>query len=134
MRTDQSVSWRLPAESEIGTDITYSIRLLSPTLEAPVTEGTFVGYASIIYKGEILTTVRLYTAGTAERSSIIDGVLSIQRLTKNRAALAGVIFFLVALLAWIITEYVLAKRRKNRWNKYFSQKIELPTDLFKNQK
>ncbi len=134
VRTDKAVSWRLPAGSEIGTDITYSIRLLSPTLEAPVTEGTFVGYASIIYKGEILTTVRLYTAGTAERSSIIDSLLSIQRLTKNRAALAGLIFFLVSLLAWIIAEYVITRRRKNRWNKYFSQKIELPTDLFKDRK
>lgn len=131
VRTDQTVSWRLPAGSTIGTDITYSIRLLSPTLEAPVTEGTFVGYVSVIYKGEILTTVRLYTAGTAERSALIDSFLGIRRLTQNRAVLAGIIFFIVALLSWLIAEYVLAKRRKNRWKKYFDKKAEFSNDLFK---
>ncbi len=134
VRTDKAVLWRLPAGSEIGKDITYSIRLLSPSLEAPVTEGTFVGYASVIYKGEILTTVRLYTAGTVERSALIDSFLGIQRWMQNRAVLAGVIFFIVSLLSWLIAEYVMAKRRKNKWNKYFGKKADFSSDLFKNQK
>lgn len=134
VRTDQTVLWRLPAGSEIGKDITYSIRLLSPSLEAPVTEGTFVGYASIIYKGEILTTVRLYTVGAAERSALINSFLSIQRLTQNRAFLAGSLFFAISLVTCLTVEYVLAKRRKNRWNKYFSKKTEFSSDLFKNPK
>ena len=103
IKTTEALSCRLPAGLEIGKDITYSIRLLHTSLEAPVTEGTFVGYVAVMYDGKVLGTLSLYTAGSAERSSIISNLQAIQNLTKNRKVVAGSIFFLTVLTGWIVT-------------------------------
>ncbi len=114
----------VPSTVEIGKEITYSIRLTHTSLEAPVTEGTFVGYVAVLYGDQMLGTVPLYTAGAAERSGFISRLMSIQLLTKNRTFVAGASFFLVALIAWIVAEVLLSRQRHRRWNKYFSNKID----------
>ncbi len=123
VRTKDGFSAYLPTATEIGTDITYSIRLLYDSLEAPVTEGLMVGYVAVLYQGRSLQTLPLYTAGSAERSSFISSLKSIQALTESRVFRAGAIFFLVALTAWIVTETVLIRRRRHKWDKYFSMKM-----------
>jgi D-alanyl-D-alanine carboxypeptidase len=133
VKTTESLSCRLPAGLVLGEDITYSIRLLHTILEAPVTEGTFMGYVAILYDGRVLGTVPLYTAGNVERSNIISSLMSIQSLTQNRKILSGSIFFLVVLVTWIITENVIAARRRHKWDKYFSRKLRLPSEQ-KNKK
>ena len=126
IRAKDSVVAYLPLGLEIGKDIQYSIRLTHTTLEAPVTEGTFVGYVAVIYNGTVLTTAPLYTAGSAERSGFIGRLKNIEEWTSNRAVLAGLIFFVVALIAWIVTENVIRSRRRKKWDKYFSDKMVLP--------
>ena len=128
IKTTESLSCRLPAGVEIGKEITYSIRLLHTSLEAPVSEGTFMGYVAILYDGRVLGTVPLYTAGSAERSNIISSLKAIEDLTQNRKVMAGLIFFTISLTAWIITEQVVASRRRHKWDKYFSMKMQLPAD------
>lgn len=124
VKTDQTISYYLPSTVSVGKEITYSIRLSNTELEAPVKEGTFVGYVAVLYQGEIIGTAPLYTAGSAERSSFVSNLKAIQSLTKNRAFMAGAIFFVVVLLGWVITEYLLVRYRHRRWNKYFSHKID----------
>ena len=81
-----------------------------------------LGYVAAIYQGEIIGTVPLETAGSAERSGFVSRLLSIRNLTGSRRVRAGVIFFLVCLTAWIVTETLIRRRRKNRWNQYFSSR------------
>lgn len=133
VKTKESLSCRLPAGLVIGEDITYSIRLLHTSLEAPVTEGTFMGYVAVLYDGRVLGTVPLYVAGDVERSNIISSLMSIQALTQNRKILSGGIFFTIVLIAWIVTENVIAARRRRKWDKYFSRKLHLPSES-KNKK
>ena len=133
VKTKESLSCRLPAGLVIGEDITYSIRLLHTSMEAPVTDGTFMGYVAVLYDGKVLGTVPLYTAGDVERSNIISSLMSIQALTQNRKILSGGIFFTVVLIAWIVTENVIAARRRRKWDKYFSRKLRLPSES-KNKK
>lgn len=116
----------LPKGLELGTDITYSIRLTETELEAPVVKDQFVGYVAVLYDGQVLGTAPLYTAGEASRSSIGNGLSTIRSWLENRAVIAGVIFFVVGVSAYIIIEYVLQRRRHNRWDRYFSDKVELP--------
>ena len=115
----------VPSTVEVGKEITYSIRLTHTSLEAPVAEGQFVGYVAVLYNGKILGTVPLYTAGTAERSGFVSRLMSIQALTQNRKFISGAIFFLVLLTAWITTEILLSKHRRRRWDKYFSNKLDM---------
>ena len=116
----------LPKGLELGKDITYSIRLTEPELEAPVQKDQFVGYVAILYDGQVLGTAPLYTVGEASRSSIGSGLGAIRLWLENRAVIAGIAFFVVGVTAYIIVEYVLQRRRHNRWDRYFSDKVELP--------
>jgi hypothetical protein len=116
----------LPKGLEFGKDITYSIRLTETELEAPVQKDQFVGYVAVLYNGQVLGTAPLYTVGEASRSSISSGLGSIRAWLENRAVIAGIIFFAVGVTAYIIVEYVLQRRRHSRWDRYFSDKVELP--------
>ncbi|MBR3894993.1 MAG: D-alanyl-D-alanine carboxypeptidase [Clostridia bacterium] len=134
VKTDTTLTSYLPAGLTVGKEITYSIRLSYTSLEAPVEEGFPVGYAAVLYNGELLGSVPLYTAEGAERSSFVGGLMHIQSLTKSRAVRAGVIFFALALIAWITTEYVIKIRKKHKWDKYFSEKMNPPLSLDKRKK
>lgn len=125
VRTKESFSAYLPKSAEIGKDVTFSIRLNNESLEAPVAEDSLVGYVAIVYQNKILKTLALYTTESAERSSIASGLKWIQSLTENRAMRAGFLFFIIALFAWLITEYILIRRRRHKWDKYFSDKMEI---------
>ena len=116
----------LPKGLEIGKDIIYSIRLNETTLEAPVEKDQFVGYVAVVYEGRVIGTAPLYTAGEASRSSLGSGLGAIRKWLEQRATIAGIIFFAVGVTAYVIVEYILYKRRHNRWNRYFSNKVELP--------
>ena len=129
VRVKESCFLYLPKSYEIGKDITYSIRLVNNELEAPVEDGAFVGYVAILQDGQILTTLPLYTVGGAERSGFISSLKSIQAITTSRAFVAGAGFFVVVLVAWIVIETWLIRRRRHKWDKYFSMKMSpLPFD------
>lgn len=125
VRTDETLSAYLPAGVEVGKEITYSIRLIYTELEAPVTKGTMVGYVAVIYEDRVLGTAKLYTTQDAERSPIAGSMKAIQALTRNRALMAGVIFFLVSLFLWVLVSWIAARRRRHKWDKYFSDKVEM---------
>ena len=126
VRTQESLSHYLPRGLEIGKDITYSVRLIYDSLEAPVTEGTFVGYVAVLYNGQTLGTVPLYTTGSAERSSFVSSLKRLQALTQARPFAAGLIFFVVALTVWISVEAWIRHKTRHRWDKYFSMKMNPP--------
>ena len=116
----------LPKGLEIGKDITYSIRLTQTELEAPVKKDQFVGYVAVMYDGNVLGTAPLYTAGDASRSAIGNGLGAIRSWLENRAVIAGIVFFGVGVCAYVAVEYILQHKRRNRWERYFSDKAELP--------
>ena len=124
--TKDSLHAYLPKGLEIGKDIVYSIRLTETELEAPVKKDQFVGYVAVLYEGRVLGTAPLYTAGEASRSSIGNGLGAIRSWLENRAVIAGIVFFVVGVTAYIVVEYILQRRRHNRWDRYFSDKVELP--------
>ncbi len=127
----ESLFLYLPAQTELGKDVTFSIRLMYESLEAPVREGVHVGYVAVVYQGEILGTASLFTAGSAERSSFVSQLMKIQSLTKSRKVRAGGIFFLAATAGWLLTGFFLQRHRRHKWDKYFSHKIDMPETLLK---
>ncbi len=112
----------LPSGAEVGREITLSIRLSVEELEAPVTEGTQVGFVVAIYEGNIIGSVPLVTAESAERSGFMSRLLSIKNLTKNRKTRAGIVFFLLTMTVWIGGELIYRNRRKNKWKNYYRSK------------
>ena len=127
----EALSFYLPADAEVGKDVYFNIRLTCESLEAPVEVGTHVGYVAVIYDGEILGTVAIYTAQSAERSGFVSRLTQIRKLTESRAARAGLIFFAVGLIAWILTEYVVKRAKRHKWDRYFSEKIDTSETFLK---
>ena len=108
---------------------------LAQVLEAPVEDGTFVGYVAVLQDGYTLATFPLYTVGNAERSGFMSSMKSLQALTSSRAFLAGAIFFVVVLIAWISIESWIIHRKRHKWDKYFSMKMSpMPMDKKWNKK
>ena len=134
VKTRESLFCYLPAGLELGRDVTYSIRLTHTTLEAPVREGEQVGYVAVLWEGKTLGTVALYTAGSAERSSFISRLKSMQTLTQDRVFVSGFLFFAVVLTAWITAERIIKQRRRKKWDKYFSMKMNPTPDIFEKKK
>ena len=131
IRTKDSLLCYLPKNAEVGKEISYSVRLIYSELEAPVEEGFMVGYVAVLYNGEKIGALPLYTAGTAERSSFIGSLLNLKRLTQNRVFLAGGIFFAISTTGWILAEYLLYRHRHHKWDKYFSSTMTPSPDALK---
>ena len=132
VKTDEDFSAYLPSGATVGKEVTLSIRLTQSSLEAPVADHTFVGYVAVQYNSANLAMLPLYTAGSAERSSLISRILSVKILTENRGARAGIIFFVLAMGSWVGFGFLRAYRRRHKWDKYFSDKTEY--DLYKQNK
>ncbi len=113
----------LPAGAQVGVDITYSIRLDQPTLTAPIKADTQVGYVAVIYHGKTVGTLPLYTQADAEYSFFVALLATVREVVSSRVFISGAIFFAVALTGWIVTECVLARKRRRKWDKYFSEKM-----------
>ena len=128
IRTKDTLTAYLPPDLVIGTDITYSLRLEYTTLEAPVVEGEYVGEVVVRYGDRELGRLPLYTVGSANRSFFKALMQNLQKTVKSRAFLSGLIFFFVSVTAWITVEYIVWRRRRHRWDKYFSDKMTLPPD------
>lgn len=122
IRPSESLWGYLPSGAALGEDVSLSIRLIYEELEAPITEGTHVGYAAVLYDGQIIGIVALETAESAERSGFMSRLLSIKNLTKSRRAKAGVIFFLVSMSIWIGGETYLKYRTKAKWRQYYASR------------
>jgi hypothetical protein len=57
--------------------------------------------------------------------------MNVKRLTESRAASAGLIFFCVAMLAWVVGEYLIKRARRHKWDRYFSEKIDASETFLK---
>ncbi len=121
----------LPKNAEIGTDITYSVRLIHTSLEAPVESDTHVGYVAVLYQGKNIGTLPIYTVSEAERSPFVGSLKRFQAWTQSRVFVAGAVFFVIAFSAWILTEWILHRRRRHKWDKYFSTKMTPSADALK---
>ena len=131
---NESLEKYLPKDAVLGTDITYSFRLFSTELEAPFEENTHVGYVAVIYDGEVIGVANLYTMAEAEQSLLNVVMYGFRHWLTSRGVIAGLLFFLLAMIAWIVTEYVFWYRRHRKWDKYFGDKIKLPDKMLRSRR
>lgn len=126
VRTRDTLTCYLPKGLEIGTDVTYSLRLDYTSLEAPVKEGEFVGYVVVCYGDRTLGKLPLYTTGAANRNFFKATMYRVKSIISHRAFVAGAVFFVLSVSVWIAVEYIIVLRRRHKWDKYFSDKMNLP--------
>lgn len=99
---ESSMSFFLPKSSEVGKDISIDYTLTVDSLTAPVTEGTAVGFISVIKDGEVLGTVNLVTKFSVAKSEWLYFLEWIRGITESRVFIASVISGIVITIVYII--------------------------------
>ena len=88
----KSFSVYLPTSTMLGTDITYSHSLNSERLQAPVSEGAFVGVITAYKDGQEIATVDLVTKTSIAQSEVLYTLTKIKEISQSRVFIASVIF------------------------------------------
>lgn len=112
--SEGSMSFFLPKSAEVGKDITLDYTLTVDSLTAPVTEGTSVGFISVIRDGEVLGTVNLVTKFSVAKSEWLYFLEWVRGITQSRIFKASVISGIIITAAYIITRSALKASKTRR--------------------
>ena len=115
----KSFSAYLPTSTLLGTDITYNYTLNSEKLQAPVSEGAFVGTITAYKDGQEIASVDLVTKTSIAQSEVLYTLAKIKEISQSRVFMASVIFavcfiFLYVLIKALIRGSASGKRYRYR--------------------
>lgn len=104
---ERSLSFFLPKSAEVGKDITIDYTLTVKSLTAPVTEGTSVGFISVLRGDEVLGTVNLVTKFSVAQSKLLYFLEWIRGITQSRVFIASVVSCIIITAAYILIKSAL---------------------------
>lgn len=110
---ESSMSFFLPKSAAVGKDITIDYTLTADSLTAPVTEGTSVGFISVIRDGEVLGTVNLVTKFSVAKSEWLYFLEWIREITQSRVFIASVISGIIITIVYIVAKSALKASRSH---------------------
>lgn len=116
----KSFSVYLPTSTMLGTDITYSHSLNSERLQAPVSEGAFVGVITAYKDGQEIATVDLVTKTSIAQSEVLYTLTKIKEISQSRVFIASVIFAILFLVLYILIKALIrgsASSKRYRYRK-----------------
>ena len=80
---ERTITKYLPLSTKIGEDVILNTTLTSDSLEAPISEGSQVGFLSVVMNGEIIDTVSLVTKSSVSKSHLLSWLDRIKEFTKS---------------------------------------------------
>lgn len=104
----------LPTDLNFETDLTYSYKVTSASLAAPVEEGQVAGFITVSRGDELLGTVNLITKNAVERSDFLYVMEQIKAFTRSRFFVASLISAVVLTVLYILLNAVRRYRRQQR--------------------
>lgn len=99
---ETDLSFFLPLGTEIGKDVTFDHTLTVDSLTAPVSEGTPVGFISVMQGDKVLATVNLVTKLSVSQSKLLYAFERIKAISQSRVFIASVISAVVITTIYII--------------------------------
>ncbi|MBR7184348.1 MAG: D-alanyl-D-alanine carboxypeptidase [Clostridia bacterium] len=108
----------LPTDLDLETALTYSYKITSASLTAPVEEGQVAGFITVSYGDELLGTVNLITKNAVERSDFLYLMSRIQAFSRSRFFVATVIAAVVLTVIYIFGTAIYRYRRAQRQQRY----------------
>lgn len=114
----QSVSVYLPTSTVLGTDITYVHSLNSEKLQAPVSEGSFVGVITAYKDGEEIASVDLVTKTSVAQSEVLYTLTMIKEISQSRVFIASVIFAIIFTILYIVIKAIIRGSASNKRYRY----------------
>ena len=115
---ESSMSFFLPKDAEVGKDIIIDYTLTVDSLTAPVTEGTSVGFISVIRGDEVLGTVNLVTKFSVAKSEWLYFLEWIRGITQSRVFIASVVSGIIITAAYIIIKSAHKASRSSKLGNY----------------
>ncbi|MBR6709850.1 MAG: D-alanyl-D-alanine carboxypeptidase [Clostridia bacterium] len=104
----------LPTDLNFETDLTYSYKVTSASLAAPVEEGQVAGFITVSRGEELLGTVNLVTKNAVERSEFLYVMEQIKSFTRSRFFIATLIAAVVLTVLYVLLNAVRRYRRQQR--------------------
>ncbi len=101
---ETSMSFFLPKSTEVGKDLIIDYTLTVESLTAPITEGTSVGFISILRGDEVLGTINLVTKFSVAKSEFLYALEWIRSISQSRVFIASVISGVVIAAIYIIAK------------------------------
>ena len=112
----KSFSAYLPTSTMLGTDITYNHSLNAEKLQAPVSEGAFVGVITAYKDGQEIATVDLVTKTSVAQSEVLYTLTKIKEISQSRVFIASVIFAVCFMVLYILIKALIrGSATKNRY-------------------
>lgn len=115
---EASLTHYLPTDLDLETELTYSYKVTSASLAAPVEEGQVAGFITVSYGDELLGTVNLITKNEVERSEFLYLLSRIEEFTQSRFFVATVIAAVVLTVVYIIGTAMYRYHRAQRQQRY----------------
>lgn len=104
----------LPSDTDVASEISYSVKLTYESLEAPVSEGTEVGYITVMRGDTILGSVPLVTANSVGRSGFLYALDTISRITRSRFFIAAAAAAVVLSVTYVLVTAAVRQKKANR--------------------
>lgn len=114
----KSISAYLPTSTLLGTDITYNYSLNSEKLQAPVSEGAFVGVITAYKDGKEVATVDLVTKTSVAQSEVLYTLTKIKEISQSRIFIASVIFAICFTVLYILIKALIRGSASNKRYRY----------------
>ena len=114
----KSFSAYLPTSTLLGTDITYNYSLNSEKLQAPVSEGAFVGTITAYKDGQEIATVDLVTKTSVAQSEVLYTLTKIKEISQSRVFIASVIFAICFTVLYILIKALIRGSAANKRYRY----------------
>lgn len=116
LRPEKPLEVFLPLDINPEEDLTYSYKITTEKLEAPVAEGQAAGFITVSYGKEALGTVNLVALNNVERSEFLYGLKKLGDFSKSRVFIASVISLVILLVAYVFgTAFYRGRSRKRRY-------------------
>ncbi len=114
----KSISAYLPTSTVLGSDITYSHTLNSEKLQAPVSEGAFVGVITAYKDGQEIASVDLVTKTSVAQSEVLYTLTKIKEISQSRVFIASVIFAICFTVLYVLIKALIRGSASNKRYRY----------------
>ncbi len=115
---EQSLTFYLPTDIDLAQEITYSPKVTSASLAAPVHEGQVAGFITVSRGDELLGTVNLVTKNAVDRSDFLYILHRIEEFSHSRFFIATLIAAVVLTVVYIFGKAMYRYNHQQRYTKY----------------
>ena len=115
---ESTLEFYLPTDLDPSKDLSYSYKVYSESLEAPVAEGQVVGFYTVYRGNTALGTVNLVTKNGIERNEFLYVLEQIKEFTKSRFFIASAICAVVLSFGYIFGTAIYRARAPKKRRRY----------------